>query len=48
MYIGLPDKLIEDTIKKPKSAERLKFVLNEGDISECEHEVGNILVIGLF
>jgi len=39
----LPDKLIEDIIKKPKSAERLKLVLNDGKIDTCDKDVGDLL-----
>lgn len=41
---GLNDKQISDTLQKKKFAERVKFVLTEGKISETSKEVGHTLL----
>ena len=38
--LGLTEKVIIDTIQKKKFAERLKFVLNEGNINSLKKEIG--------
>lgn len=38
--LGLTEKVIADTIQKKKFAERLKFVLNEGNIDSLKKEIG--------
>lgn len=38
---GLNEKEVNDTLQKTKFVERLKFVLNEGKVTELKREIGN-------
>ena len=43
--IGIPKSKIDDIAKKKKYIERIKYVLEQGNITTADKETGNLIIL---